>query len=178
MADASIITPQRNLSKVALASVPATYPALAVVTTKPSTGVLVDHVAASGSGSPSLLRLIPYSSITNGTAVGMRIIGWSQYPNIAGTDTHYVPMVIGDFTLTYTSGSVPSYTIDGATVATFSGLVQVAGTPPANAYSPASVLASNTEPCAVLLDPIGTQLITVQFKSSATPTMGVFYATL
>lgn len=178
MADASIITPQRNLSKVQLASVPATYPAIGIVTTRPTSGIVVDHVTATGSGSPSLLRLIPYSSINNGTSVGMRIIGWAQYPNSAGTDTHYVPMVIGDYTLTYTSGTVPSATVDGATIYTFSGLVQVAGTPPSNAYSPASVLATNTEACAVLLDPIGTQLITIQFKSSTTPTMGVFAATL
>jgi len=73
---------------------------------------------------------------------------------------------------------VPQYSIDTQSTATFSGIVQVAGTPPANAYSPASILASNVEPAAVLLDTVGCELVTVQFKSSGTPTMGVFYTTL
>lgn len=178
MADASIITPQRNLSKVELSAVPASYPAIGIVTTRPTSGIVVDHVTATGNGSPSLLRLIPYSSIKTGTSVGMRVIGWTQYIDKTGTPTYYVPMVIGDYTLTYTTGVVPDPTVEGETIYTFSGLVQVAGTPPSNAYSPASVLATNIEPCAVLLDPIGTQLVTVQFKSSGTPKMGVFSATL
>ncbi len=177
MADASIITPQRNMAPVEIKTVGATYSSIGIVTVRPTAGLVVDFTAASGNGSPSLLRLLPYSKINNGTSVGMRVIGWSQYLG-ANAVTYYIPMVIGDYTLTYTSGTIPSPTVDGATIYTFSGLVQVAGTPPSNAYSPASVLASNTEPCAVLLDPIGTQLITVQFKSSGTPDMGVFYSTL
>ena len=177
MADASIITPQRNMLPVEAKAVAATYSSIGIVTSRPTSGLVVDFTTASGSGSPSLLRLIPYSSINNGTSVGMRVIGWSQYLGTAGV-TYYIPMVIGDYTLTYTSGTVPSASVDASTLYTFSGLVQVAGTPPSNAYSPASVLATNTEPCAVLLDPIGTQIVTVQFKSSGTPNMGVFYATL
>jgi hypothetical protein len=181
MAQAFISTGQNDFRRIAVASVPATYAAAGAVltTTKPSSGVLIDWQAnVDTNRNASLLRLMPWTSTTTATGVGMRLLGWSIFRETIGANTWWIPTVLGDFTLTYTSGTVPQYSIDTQSTATFSGIVQVAGTPPANAYSPASVLASNVEPAAVLLDTVGCELVTVQFKSSGTPTMGVFYTTL
>lgn len=183
MAQAFISTGQNDFRRISVASVPATYAAAGAVltTTKPSAaaGIMIDWRAnADTNRNASLLRLMPWSSSKVATGVGMRVLGWSIYPEKTSSDVWWIPTVLADFTLTYTSGTVPEYTIDGQATSTFSGIVQVAGTPPANAYSPASILASNVEPAAVLLDTVGCELVTVQFKSSGTPTMGVFYTTL
>lgn len=178
MADATITTYQRNLSNVSVASVPATYATIAPTTTKPTSGVLVDFRTVSGNGAPSLMRAIPYASATGGTSVGMRFVGWSiRVDSSTGNET-YVPHVLADFSLSFTSGTVPTWSIDGATQRPYNTVTQLGGTPAANLYSPGTAAAANVEPAAVLLDMAGCQLVTVQFRSSGTPTMGVFYATL
>lgn len=178
MADATITTYQRNLSNVAVASVPASYAVIVPTTTKPTSGVLVDHKAQSGNSSPSLIRATPYASATGGTGVGMRLIGWAiKVDASTGNDT-YIPFVLGDFTLTFSTGTVPTWSIDGATQRPYAKAVQVTGTPAANLYSPGTASASNEEPATVLVDLAGCQLVTAQFKSSGSPNMGVFYTTL
>jgi hypothetical protein len=175
MADATITTYQRNLSNVSVASVPSTYATIAPTTTKPTSGVLVDHKTQTGNGAPSLIRATPYSSVTGGSSIGMRLVGWAiRVDSSTGNDT-YVPFVLGDFTLTFAT-TPATWTIDGATQRPFSAVTQVTGTPAANLYSPGG--GANTEAATVLVDLSGCQLVTAQFKSSGTPTMGVFYATL
>jgi hypothetical protein len=180
MADAAIITKQNAYRKIQQASVPATYAAAnAIVTsTRPATNLVWDWQAATGNGSPSLLHLFPFSSINNGTSVGMRLLGWRAYADTNGTDTWWMPTVLQTFTLVYTSGTVPSASIDGATRYFFNGITgsAVAAAPTPNFFSPAGIAAAQVEPCSVLLDPIGCQLVTVQFQSSGTPTMGVWSA--
>ena len=181
MAQAFISTGQNNFRKVQTDSVPASYTAANAVltTTKPTVGVLIDWSAnVDTNRNASLLRIFPYSSINNGTSVGVRILGWTTYLETAGVNRWYVPTVLADITLAYTTGTVPSYSVDGATIYTFSGMTQVAGTPTANLYRPATASASNVEPCAALIDATGCQMVTAQFKSSATPTMGLFYTTI
>jgi hypothetical protein len=179
-----ITTPQQNFRKVTAASVASTYTAAnAVLTsTAPSTGLLFDVNSASVNGeSPSLLYVMPFlvSATTAQTGIGMRIIGWRKYLEAAGTTFWYVPTVLADLTLTFTSGTVPNYTIDSiANTRTFSGITQVAGTPSGNLYSPATAAAANVEPAFALIDLAGAQYVTAQFKSSGTPDMGAFWATI
>ena len=181
MAQAFISTGQNAFRKVQTTSVPSAYAAAGAVltTTKPSTGVLIDWSAnVDTNRNASLLRIFPYSSINNGTSVGLRILGWTTYLEAAGVNRWYVPTVLADITLNYTTGTVPSYSVDAATIYTFSGMTQVTGTPTANLYTPYTAATANVEPCSALIDTIGCQMVTVQFKSSATPTMGVFYTTM
>ena len=186
-----ITTPQENFRKATAASVPATYNAASAVltTTVPSSGtsgtgnvLLWDINTASVSGTnPSLLYVTPFlvSATTAQTTIGMRIIGWRKYLEAAGTTFWYIPTILADFTLGFTSGTVPNYTIDSvANTRTFSIITQVAGTPSANLYSPATDSASNVAPAYALLDIAGAQYVTAQFKSSGTPDMGAFWSTL
>jgi hypothetical protein len=181
-----ITTPQQNFRKVTAASVPSAYdaPAAVLTFTEPSTSVLFNLTSASVSGeNPSLLHLLPFiiaaGSPPTNTGMGMRIIGWRKYLSTDGATFWYMPNVLADLTLAFTSGTVPGYTIDGvANTRTFSSAVQVAGTPTAYLYSPATAAAANVEPATVIVDITGSQIVTAQFKSSGTPTMGAFWATL
>lgn len=110
---------------------------------------------------------------TAGTPTGV------TYTRADASSFWYVPTVLADLTLTFTSGTVPNYTIDGtANHRTFSGIVQGAGTPSGNLYSPATAAAANVEPGYAMIDLAGAQYVTAQFKSSGTPTMGCFWSTL
>jgi len=181
MADATIITYQRNFSNVSVASVGATYASIATLSaTKPSSGVVHDQQLSSIS--PSLLRITPYASSTSiGAATGVRVVGWTG--EVSSTDglTYWLPTVLADFNLTFssTTGSIPTYSLDGGTQRPFATIAQVAGTPAANLYSPGTAAAANVEPAAALVDIVGSQIVTVQFKAaSGTPTMGVFATTI
>lgn len=180
MPDAAIITKQNSYRKIQQASVPAAYAAAdAVVTsTRPATNLVWDWQTATGNGSPSLLHLFPFSSINNGATVGMRLLGWRAYADTNGTDTWWMPTVLQTFLLQYTAGTVPSATIDGSARFFFAGITgsAVAAAPTPNFFSPRNIVSTQVEPCSVLIDPIGCQLVTVQFQSSNTPTMGVFAA--
>lgn len=179
MADATIITYQRNFNNVSVASVGASYGSIATLSaTKPSSGVVHDQQLSGIS--PSLLRIMPYASSTSiGAATGVRVVGWTGEVNSADGLTYWIPTVLADFNLTFSSGTVPTYSLDGATQRPFATIAQVAGTPAANLYSPGTASAANVEPAAALVDIVGSQIVTVQFKAaSGTPTMGVFATTI
>jgi hypothetical protein len=182
-----INTAQENFRKVTVATVPATYTAAQAVllnaapTSTTGTALLWDINTPSVSGTnPSLLYVMPFlvSATTAQTSIGMRLLGWRKYLDAAGTSFWYMPTVLADFTLTFTSGTVPNYTIDVANTRTFSGITQVSGTPAANLYSPATAVASNVEPAYAMIDVAGSSYVTAQFKSSGTPDMGTFWANL
>jgi len=182
-----INTAQENFRKVTVATVPATYTAAQAVllnaapTSTTGTALLWDINTASVSGTnPSLLYVMPFlvSATTAQTSIGMRLLGWRKYLDAAGTSFWYMPTVLADFTLTFTSGTVPNYTLDVANTRTFSGITQVAGTPAANLYSPATASGSNVEPAYAMVDLAGSSYVTAQFKSSGTPDMGTFWANL
>jgi hypothetical protein len=178
MADATIITYQRIFSNVSVASVGASYGSIATLSsTKPTSGVVHDQQL--NGMSPSLLRIMPYASSTSiGAATGVRVVGWTGEVNTADGLTYYIPTVLADFNLTFSSGTVPTYSLDGGTQRPFAIITQVAGTPAANLYSPGTAAAANVEPAAALVDIVGCQIVTVQFKAaSGTPTMGVFATT-
>lgn len=179
-----ITTAQNNYRKVTAATVASTYTAANAVLTQtaPSTGLLFDYTSASVNGqNPSLLYVMPFlvSATTAQTGIGMRLIGWRKYLQTTDSTFWYLPTVLADFTLGFTSGTVPNYTIDGtANTRTFSSITQVAGTPAGNLYSPATAAAANVEPAFALIDLAGSQYVTAQFKSSGTPDMGAFWTTL
>jgi hypothetical protein len=130
---------------------------------------------------PSLLYVMPFIVVSGApptnTGIGMRLLGWRKYLDAAGTSFWYMPTVLADFTLGFTGGTVPNYTIDVANTRTFSTITQVAGTPAANLYSPAG---SNVEPAYAMVDVVGSSYVTAQFKASATgtPDMGTFWSNL
>ena len=132
-------------------------------------------IATNGSTTFQLSATLGGSAVvtTAGTPTGL------QYTRTTGTGFWYMPTVLADFTLTFTSGTVPNYTMDGAlNTRTFSGITQVAGTPAANLYSPATALGSAVEPAYAMVDVAGASYVTAQFKASGTPTMGTFWANL
>lgn len=179
MADATIITYQRNFSNVSVASVGANYASIATLsTTKPTSGLVYDTQTMGMA--PSLIRILPYASSTSiGAATGVRVVGWTGEVNSADGLTYWLPTVLADFNLTFSSGTVPTYSLDGSTQRPFATIAQVAGTPAANLYSPGTAAAANVEPAAALVDIVGSQIVTVQFKAaSGTPTMGVFATTI
>lgn len=184
-----INTAQENFRKVTVATVPATYTAAQAVllnvapTSTTGSALLWDVNTSSVSGTnPSLLYVLPFIVVSGApptnTGIGMRLLGWRKYLDAAGTSFWYMPTVLADFTLGFTSGTVPNYTIDVANTRTFSSITQVAGTPAANLYSPATAVASNVEPAFAMIDLAGSSYVTAQFKASNTPDMGTFWANL
>ena len=173
MALATISTAQPNLQRLALASASASYATIAPTATKPTTGVVYDL----NTGYPSLIRVIPFcNSATVLTGVGMRVVGWNRL--VLASGQYWFSSVLADFTLSYTSGTVPNLTIDTVQHFFYSGVTQVAGTPTANLYSPVTAAGSNVELASVLVDAVGSTLVQLQFKSSGSPTMGALWYTI
>jgi hypothetical protein len=162
------------------------FTAPALTTTKPSVGILLDNTDFStpdfGEGS-NLIEAFPFSSISTNTGTGMRVIGWRRYTDTVTGNVWWIPRLLLETVLGYTSsgsGSVPNYTIDGSSVRTFSQITQTSATPGANLYTPGSYLSTDVTAASVVVDTAGSELVTVNFKSSATgsPNMGVFWAIL
>ena len=188
MGQMEIVTCQPNYQRVFHSSPPSAFGTVSATTTKPTTRIIYDAtVSGAGAGwqgnsSPSLIKLVPYANANNLTAPGIRLIGWSGYQtsstvaNLIGR-TIWIPTVIAEFNLGYTSGTVPTYSIEGNNDARpFSIATQVYGTPVANVSSPASPLSSNTEWASIIVDPLGAQLVEVQFKTSlASQTMSALW---
>lgn len=132
-------------------------------------------IATNGSTTFQLSTTLGGTGVTTtaGTPTGI------TYTRAGVSSFWYVPTVLADFTLGFTSGTVPNYTIDGTlNTRTFSSITQVAGTPAGNLYSPATAAAANVEPAFALIDLVGSQYVTAQFRSSGTPDMGAFWTTL
>jgi hypothetical protein len=149
-------------------------------TTKPASGVLYDALGGNVVPNPSLMRFLPFTNATGTppttTGMGFRIIGWNRYLDAAGSTFWYVPNVIADFTLSFTTGTVPSFNIDDTgDVRPFASITQVAGTPTSYLYSPGTANSANVEAAQVLVDITGAQMVTAQFKSTGSPTMGAFW---
>lgn len=150
------------------------YDAAVATSTAPSTTSQSTLLVTNLGDKPSLLRLLPFHSSNAATSVGMRVVGWTSIPSSGGV-TLYFPTVLADATLGYTSGTVPSVSLNGNTEYTFSSATIGAGVPTVNAYSPATAATANVQPASIVIDCIGHQYITLQFKSS-TGTMGALYA--
>jgi len=179
MGDMIIKTQQRSYSKVS-GSYPASYATgngiSAAHATLPSTNVV--YSVLSNNELTSLIKFTAFISINTASSAGIRFLGWNSYSQ-SGSTTLWVPNVLADFNLFQhgTAGSVPSVSLDGATVYLFNGVTQVAGTPTANLYSPRLASASNVEPCSGIFDAAGSEIVTVQFKDAAgTATGGILWS--
>lgn len=189
MGQMEIVTCQPNYQRVFHSSPPSAFSTVSATTTKPTTRIIYDATVVGGTGagwqgnsSPSLIKLVPYANANNLTAPGIRLIGWSGYQTSSTVAsligrTIWIPTVIAEFNLGYTSGTVPTYSIEGNNDARpFSIATQVYGTPVANVSSPASPLSSNTEWASIIVDPLGAQLVEVQFKTTlASQTMSALW---
>jgi hypothetical protein len=153
----------------------AAYDAAVATLTAPTTTGASALILSPGANYPSLLRVTPFATNNNFTAVGVRVVGWNYYQQTSGT-LIYVPTVLADLTMGYTTGTVPSLTVDGTLVYFFSTVSVGAGVPTVNAYSPGTASGSNVQHAHAVIDMIGSQFVTLQFKATGTtPKMGAFY---
>lgn len=181
MPNAFIATGQNALFEVGpitLTSAQA-YDAAVATTTAPSTTGQSALILSPGTNYPSLLRVTPFAGANNYTAVGVRVVGWNWYVQRSGANVGvkiYVPTVLADLTMGYTSGTVPSISVDGSNSFFFSSVTVGAGVPTVNVYSPATAAATNVQHAHAVVDIIGSQFVTLQFRATGTtPTMGAFY---
>lgn len=181
MPNAFITTGQNALFEVGpitLTSAQA-YDAAVATTTAPSTTGQSALILSPGTNYPSLLRVTPFAGANNYTAVGVRVVGWNWYVQRSGANVGvkiYVPTVLADLTMGYTSGTVDSESVDGNTVFFFSSVTVGAAVPTVNVYSPATAASTNVQYAHAVVDTIGSQFVTLQFKATGTtPTMGAFY---
>lgn len=177
MANAIIATNQPTFLEVGPISLTSAqaYDAAVATTTAPSTTGQSALILSPGNDYPSLLRLTPFAGANNYTAVGVRVVGWNTYLQASGTKI-YVPTVLADLTMGYTSGTVDSESVDGNTVFFFSSVTVGSGVPTVNVYSPATAASANVQYAHAVVDTIGSQFVTLQFKATGTtPTMGAFY---
>jgi hypothetical protein len=172
-----INTTQDGYGKVEIGSLSnTTYTAVAPTTTAPTTNLVYqDNVA----DNPNLIHITPYTSQSSGTP-GFRLVGWRKYWQTATSNFLYVPTVLADFSPTFTTGTVPTGTVDGTSRNFFSGVTQNVGQPAALTFSPVALSASSVELASVVVDAIGSQLFTVDFKvsSGSGVTMGILWAIL
>jgi hypothetical protein len=96
---------------------------------------------------------------------------------VNGPTKFYFSTVLADFTLTYSTGTVPSATVNNVPNYLFSTASQVAISPDASIYRPSTVTATNVELASVLVDAIGHELIELQFKANS-GSMGALWATI
>lgn len=94
---------------------------------------------------------------------------------VAPTKTWF-STVLADYTLSYSTGTVPSATVNNNPNYLFSTATQVAISPDSSLYVPSAVTATNVELASVMVDPIGHELIELQFKGSS-GSMGAMWAT-
>lgn len=85
--------------------------------------------------------------------------------------------VLGDFTLTYTTGTVPSVVVNNNPTYIFSTMTQAAISPDASIYRPSAVTATELGTASLLIDAVGHQLIQLQFKAN-TGEMGAFWCSI
>lgn len=182
MADARLSTPTNPTNRVTVAGVAATFTDLVPTTTKPAAGIIYDatgSVTSAFTPNPSLVTLTPHSSVNNATAVGMRINRWQSYTNANGTIL-WVPATVVDVTLAYstTAGNIPSASLDGSTAYFFTTITSNNYGPTPTLFSPGTAAPASGLTAHLTVDPMGAQILTVQFKSSSTPTMGVLWVSI
>lgn len=179
-----IATSQNPLGEVGPISLTSgqAYDAAVITATAPSTTGQSALVVSPTNDCPSLLRITPYAGGSTYTNVGLRVVGWNTYIEASGANIGrrlFIPTVLADLTLGYTSGTVPSLSIEGATANFFSSVTAATGVPTVNVYSPATAASTNVQHAHAVVDIIGSQFVTLQFRATGTsPTMGAFWATI
>jgi hypothetical protein len=95
---------------------------------------------------------------------------------VAATPTWF-STILGDFTLIYSTGTVPSTVVNNNATYIFSNMTQVAISPDASLYQPAVVTATDLGTASVLIDTIGHQIVQLQFKANS-GNMGAFWCSI
>lgn len=176
-----ICTPQPNFGKVEASITANAFDNMAAATTVPSSTGQRALLYSPSDEEPNLVRIMPYSSANNTSSVLIRVIGWNSY--VQSASTLYVPTLLADLTtVAYnaTAGNIPSATIDGNLRYFFHSIAVGAGSPNANVYSPGTAAEANTPPASIVVDTVGSQFVTVHFKSVATgtPTLGALWCAI
>jgi len=155
-----------------------TYDTSVPTTTLPATASQTFVLSTNLGDKPSLLRVVPYHTSTAATGTGVRVIGWSTFTQTTGVAL-YVPTMLCDLTCAYntTPASIPSFANFNGTANTanfFHSITVGAGVPTVNVYTPGTAAVAGTPPAHAIVDTVGFQYVTFQFKSS-TGSMGAFY---
>jgi len=177
MAEARLATPVRSYTRLNLSAV-TSFSTLAPTLTKPTAGIIYDStssVATEFVPNPSLVTVLPWSSVGNATGPAIRVWGWTAYTQTSGA-LAWFPRLLLDATLAYPSGS-PNIVVDGAAIYHFGTITAAASiTPTPVVFSPGvSTLAA----AQATFDPLGSQMVTVQMVSNTLNQFcGVFWATV
>lgn len=172
MATANIITPANAYGRVSVASVGTTFTALQPTTTQPTSGVIY---AQNEAGPWSLLNIMPASSVATGAA-SIRVTGYNLHTSSTNV-LWWMPMTLFEGTLGYTSGTVPTWSVND-TERPFHSVAQSIGTPAANLYTPGLGSGTVTTPASFTVDVAGSQMVVVQFTQAGSPTMSAYWRTL
>jgi hypothetical protein len=111
----------------------------------------------------------PYLATTSSTA--------SAVNSTVAATPYYFSTVLGDFTLTYSTGTVPSAVVNNNSTYIFSTMTQVAISPDASIYKPSAVVATDLGTASLLIDTVGHQIVQLQFKAN-TGDMGAFWCSI
>lgn len=176
-----LCTPQPNFGKVEVSIAANSFDNMVASTTAPASSGRTALLYGPSTEDPNLIRLTPYSSANSTASVAIRVIGWNGY--VQSASTLYVPTLLADLTtVAYntTTGSIPSASIDGNTRHFFHSITVASGVPTVNVYSPGTAAEANTPPASIVVDTIGSQFVTVHFKSNATgtPTLGALWCAI
>ena len=175
---ASTKQPRNSKAQVtATTSYPSTIPTVTQPTTTGQTVIVYGETA----DDPSLLKVCPFHFANNATDLGVRVVGWTAYQQSTGV-VLWVPTILAELTPAYNStvGSIPLFANFDGTASTayfFSAITAAGSTPTVNVYSPGAASAANTPAAHALIDTAGSQIVGLQFKSSA-GTMGAFWYSL
>lgn len=181
---AFLSTPQPNFGKVEVtlsATTQNTFADALPTTSIPSSSGQTSLLFSPSIEDPTLLRIMPYAGASNLGSPRLRVIGWNSY--VQSASTLYVPMLLADLDLAYSS-NVPSVAIDGNTRHFFHNISATAAPPVAPTsvpvlYAPGTSAAAGTPPAQVVIDTMGTQFVTVQFRSTtASAVMGALWCCL
>lgn len=145
----------------------ATFPALNYTTTKPTTGLVQNAVGtAVPTAGDSILRLAPFQAdIVKNTTPRVRVIGWNPYTD-TGSTLLWIPTVLADLTMSYTSNSVQSVTLNSELYAPIAGLTATATAITGGTIallSPTTQNAANIEPASAFIYLRGNVMTQLQF---------------
>jgi len=145
----------------------ASFPVLNYTTTKPTTGLVQNAVGtAVPTSGDSILRLAPFQAdIVKNTTPRVRVIGWNPYTD-TGSVLLWIPTVLADLTMSYTSGTVQSVTLNSELYAPIAGLAATT-TSPAGAtvglFSPVTQAAAGLDPASAFIYLRGNVMTQLQF---------------
>lgn len=177
MAEARLATPVKSYTRLNLSAVTA-FSALAPTLTKPTAGIIYDSTASVANEfvpNPSLVTVLPWSSVGNAGSPAIRVWGWTSYTQTSGA-LAWFPRMLLDATLAYPNGT-PSITVDGGAIFHFGTITAAASiTPTPVVFSPGVGIGAAAQ---ATFDPLGSQMVTVQMVSATVnQPCGVFWATV